>query len=79
VDSLSAFSPALHHGVATIINLGLTERSAEAAVSKAVVGQAYLLSTLDLFYLFGWTVLLLIPICWIARRPAGGVVTAGGE
>jgi DHA2 family multidrug resistance protein len=48
-------------------------------VLKGVVGQAYLLSTLDLFHLFGWMVLLLIPICWIARRPASGAVVAGGE
>jgi DHA2 family multidrug resistance protein len=46
---------------------------------KGVVGQAYLMSSLDLFYLFGWTVLLLIPLCWIAHRPAGGGVVAGGE
>ena len=61
------------------MDLGLSDRAAEAAVLKGVVGQAYLLSTLDLFHLFGWMVLLLIPICWIARRPASGAVVAGGE
>ncbi|MGH9521669.1 MAG: DHA2 family efflux MFS transporter permease subunit [Terriglobales bacterium] len=78
VESLSAFSPAFREGVGTIMGLGLSNHSADAAVSKAVVGQAYLLSTLDLFYLFGWIVLLLIPMCWIVRRPAGAAV-AGGE
>jgi hypothetical protein len=57
----------------------LVQGFAMGAVIKAVVNQAYLLSSLDLFYLFGWTVLLLIPICWIARRPAGGGAVAGGE
>jgi DHA2 family multidrug resistance protein len=61
------------------MSFGLSDRSADAAVLKGVVNQAYLLSALDLFYLFGWTVLLLIPICWIARRPAGGGAVAGGE
>jgi DHA2 family multidrug resistance protein len=78
VESLSAFSPALREGIHNIMTFGLGDRSADAAVMKGVIGQAYLLSSLDLFYLFGWAVLLLIPICWIAHRPTGGAV-AGGE
>jgi MFS transporter, DHA2 family, multidrug resistance protein len=78
VDSLSAFSPPLREGVQNFMNLGLTDRSADAAIVKGVVAQAYLLSSLDLFYLSGWTVLLLIPLCWMARRPAGGEAVAGG-
>jgi DHA2 family multidrug resistance protein len=77
VDSLTAFSPTLREGVGSLVSLGLGHRSADAAVARAVVGQAYLLSSLDLFYLFGWTVLCLIPICWIARRPAGGAAVGG--
>jgi DHA2 family multidrug resistance protein len=79
VDSLSAFSPALRQGLGDFMRLGLSDGGAAAAVLKGVVGQAYLLSSLDLFYLFGWTVLLLIPLCWIARRPAGGGAAVGGE
>jgi MFS transporter, DHA2 family, multidrug resistance protein len=79
VESLSAFSTKLREGVGDIMSLGLSDRSADAAVLKGVVGQAYLLSSLDLFYLFGWTVLLLIPICWLARRPAASGAVAGGE
>jgi MFS transporter, DHA2 family, multidrug resistance protein len=79
VDSLSAFSPALREGARNIMTFGLSDRSADAAVMKGVVGQAYLLSSLDLFYLFGWAVLLLIPFCWIAHRPAAGGAVAGGE
>jgi DHA2 family multidrug resistance protein len=79
VESLSAFSPVLREGVGNFMRLGLSDGGAAAAALKGVVGQAYLLSTLDLFYLFGWTVLLLIPICWIAHRPAGGAAVVGGE
>jgi MFS transporter, DHA2 family, multidrug resistance protein len=79
VDSLNAFSPSLREGVDNFTRLGLIDRSADAAVLKGVVGQAYLLSSLDLFYLFGWTVLLLIPLCWMAHRPAAGAAVAGGE
>jgi DHA2 family multidrug resistance protein len=79
VESLSTFSLTLREGVGNFMSVGLSAGSADSAVLKGVVGQAYLLSTLDLFYLFGWTVLLLIPICWIAHRPAGGGAVVGGE
>jgi MFS transporter, DHA2 family, multidrug resistance protein len=79
VESLSAFSPSFREGLGSLTGLGLSDRSADAAVLKGVVDQAYLLSSLDLFYLFGWAVLLLIPLCWIAHRPARGGVVAGGE
>jgi DHA2 family multidrug resistance protein len=79
VESLSAFSPEFREGLGNFMRLGLSDRSADAAVLKGVVGQAYLLSTLDLFYLFGWTVLFLIPICWMARRPVEGAAAVGGE
>jgi DHA2 family multidrug resistance protein len=74
---LSVFNPTLHEGVQSLMRFGLTDRSAAAAVAKTVIGQAYLMSSLDLFYLFGWTVLVLIPLCWAARRPAGAVVVGG--
>jgi MFS transporter, DHA2 family, multidrug resistance protein len=79
VESLTAFSPVFRQSLRHIMSFGIGARSADAAVMKGVINQAYLLSSLDLFYLFGWTVLLLIPICWIAHRPAGGAAAAGGE
>jgi DHA2 family multidrug resistance protein len=42
------------------------------------VAQSYLLSSLDLFYLSGWLSVLLIPLCFLVRRPSlnGAVVAA---
>jgi DHA2 family multidrug resistance protein len=37
-----------------------------------MVGQSYLLSSLDLFYLSAWLCVALIPLCFLVRRPAGG-------
>jgi DHA2 family multidrug resistance protein len=79
VDALSTFSPSLREGVDNLTRLGLVDRSADATVLKGVIGQAYVLSSLDLFYLFGWTVLALIPLVWMAHRPAAGAAVAGGE
>ncbi len=39
----------------------------------------YLLSSLDIFYFSGWLLMLLIPLCWIIRRPAAGTIAAAAE
>jgi hypothetical protein len=38
-------------------------------VLQQVIGQGYLLSSLDFFYFSAWLVMLLIPLCWLVRRP----------
>jgi DHA2 family multidrug resistance protein len=48
-------------------------------VLQQVIGQGYLLSSLDFFYFSAWLVMLLIPLCWLVRRPAGGAAAVGAE
>jgi len=43
---------------------------ASAAVYRQVIGQAYLLSSLELFWLCGWLSLAMVLLVWFARRPA---------
>jgi len=79
VESLSVFDPALRQVTGTLKNLGLSEQSAAANVLHEVVNQGFLLSSLDLFYLFGWMTLILIGASWLVRRPAAKAAVAGGE
>jgi len=79
VESLSAFDPKLRHVTATLRHLGFSGHSAAAAVLHEVINQAFLLSSLDLFYFSGWATLVLVGACWLVRRPAAGAVVAGGE
>jgi DHA2 family multidrug resistance protein len=79
VESLSVFDPALREATAAIKSLGFSGQAAAGNVLHEVINQAYLLSSLDLFYFSGWTTLILIAACWMARRPAGGAAPAGGE
>lgn len=44
-----------------------------------MISQGYLLSSLDIFYFSGWLVMLLIPLCWLVRRPAGGAAVVAAE
>jgi hypothetical protein len=48
-------------------------------VLHQVIGQGCLLSSLDIFYFSGWLVMLLIPLCWLVRRPSGGAAAAAAE
>jgi len=79
VESLSAFNPRLHSVTSALESLGFSAHSAAANVLHEVVNQAFLLSSLDLFYFSGWATLILIAACWLVRRPAGGAAVAGGE
>ncbi|MBV8062973.1 MAG: DHA2 family efflux MFS transporter permease subunit [Nevskia sp.] len=76
VDGLSAYDPGYAGALAQLHAQGFGGDSAAAAVLRQLVGQSYLLSSLDLFYLSGWLTLLLIPLCWLARRPRGGAAVA---
>jgi DHA2 family multidrug resistance protein len=79
VESLSVFDPALRDVTSSIKNLGFSDQSAAASVLHEVVNQGYLLSTLDLFYFFGWMTLILIVACWVVRRPVAKAGVVGGE
>jgi DHA2 family multidrug resistance protein len=79
VESLSVFDPALREAVTSIKGLGLGDQAAHAGILQQVIDQGYLLSTLDLFYFFGWTTLMLIVACWVVRRPVAKGRVVGGE
>jgi len=45
-----------------------------------MIGQSYLLSSLDLFYASAWLSVLMIPLCFLVRRPsAGGAAPVAAE
>jgi DHA2 family multidrug resistance protein len=79
VESLSAHDPGFSGALAQLHAQGFGADSAAAMVMDQVIGQAYLLSSLDIFYFSGWLVMLLIPLCWIVRRPGGGPAAVAAE
>ena len=66
------YDPALQQTLTQLHGLGLSDQGAAAVIMRGVIGQGYLLSSLDIFYFSGWLALLLIPLCFVVRRPAGG-------
>jgi DHA2 family multidrug resistance protein len=79
VESLSAYDPGYSSALAQLRAHGFGGDSAPAMVLHQVIGQGYLLSSLDIFYFSGWLVVLLIPLCWLVRRPAGGAAVGAAE
>jgi DHA2 family multidrug resistance protein len=79
VESLSAYDQPFRAALDQLQTQGLSSASAAAAVMRQVISQGYLLASLDLFWLSGWVALLLVPLCWMVRRPAGGAVVTAAE
>jgi DHA2 family multidrug resistance protein len=71
-DTISVYTPAYQHSLVQMHHLGLNDQAAAGALTHGMIGQSYLLSSLDLFYLSGWLCVALIPLCFIVRRPAAG-------
>ena len=74
--SAQEINPALRGVTSAIKGLGFGDQAAAAGVQHAVLDQGFLLSSLDLFYFFGWMTLILI-VCWLVRRPAATAAVAG--
>jgi DHA2 family multidrug resistance protein len=77
-DTVTVYAPAYQQSLAQLHQFGLGDQAAAGSMTQQLVGQSYLLSSLDLFYLSGWLSVALIPLCFMVRRPAvhGAVVAA---
>jgi MFS transporter, DHA2 family, multidrug resistance protein len=71
-DVVTQYTPAYQEAVTRMHQLGLSDQLAAGAVTQTMVGQSYLLSSLDLFYASAWISVLLIPLCFLVRRPSAG-------
>ncbi len=79
-DTVTPYAPAYQEALAQMHQLGLSDQGAAGAITQGMIGQSYLLSSLDLFYISAWLSVLLIPLCFLVRRPAAvGTVTVAAE
>ena len=67
-DSQPAHQAAWTEAVAHAHAAGLSLPQALAAQVQQVVNQAYTIAALDLFWLFGWLSLAMIPLVWLTGR-----------
>ncbi len=69
-DLTSGTMPALGTILQTLRDSGLSDLAATAAVTREMIGQAYLLASVDIFTVSAWLCLLAIVIVWLCRRCA---------
>jgi DHA2 family multidrug resistance protein len=69
-DTVSVYTPVYQQALGQMHQLGLNDQGAAGAMTQALVGQSYLLSSLDIFYVSGWLCVAMIPLCFLVRRPA---------
>ena len=71
-DAVTVYAPSYKHSTGLLQSLGLSWQQAAGAMTHTMVDQSYLLSSIDLFYLSGWLAVLVIPLCFLVKRPAAG-------
>ena len=71
-EAVTVYAPQYQQSLAALHAVRLGDQAAAGAMTRTLVEQGYLLSSVDLFYLSGWLTVLLIPLCWMVRRPAAG-------
>jgi DHA2 family multidrug resistance protein len=70
-EAITPYAASYVQSLTQLHALGLGDQAAAGLMTRGMISQGYLLSSLDLFYLSGWLVLAMIPLCWLVRRPAG--------
>jgi DHA2 family multidrug resistance protein len=67
-ETTSAYAPAFNRVLSSLHDLGLSELAAKSAVMRSMIGQAYLLASVDMFTVSAWLCLLAIVIVWLCRK-----------
>jgi DHA2 family multidrug resistance protein len=70
VETGTIFSPIYRQATEQLQGFGMSQLQAAGSVMRQVVNQAYLLSSLEMFWISGWLTVAMIPVIWICRRPA---------
>ena len=67
-DMTSAYTPAFNNVLSSLHDLGLAELAAKSAVTHSMIGQAYLLASVDMFTVSAWLCLIAIVIVWLCHK-----------
>lgn len=78
-SATSLGDPRMQEALLGLKRIGLEGQQALAVLNRSLTSQAYLLSTLDLFWLYGGISLLLVGAVWLTRRPAGVAHAAAAD
>lgn len=71
-ETSSAYDPTLQHATQTLHQFGFTDPQSYAMIVRTLENQAYLMSSIDLFWISAWLSIAMVVVVWLARRSAGG-------
>jgi DHA2 family multidrug resistance protein len=71
-DQTTIIAPGLHQALAGLHGFGLSQLAGEAAVTRTMIQQSYLLAADDIFWASGWICIVLIGTVWLCRRAVSG-------
>ncbi|HEX9206930.1 MAG TPA: DHA2 family efflux MFS transporter permease subunit [Steroidobacteraceae bacterium] len=78
-EASSLYDPTLQHSLEVLNGAGLAGDQAVGALTRGMIEQSYMLSSLDIFWASTWIGLALVPLVWLTRRPhvAHGIPAVG--
>lgn len=78
-ESTSVYDPTTLATLRSLEQHGLSQLQGLGAMTQALIGQGYVLASVDYFWMSGWLALGLIPLIWATRRAVsvGKQVAAG--
>jgi len=71
-ETSSPFDPAMQQAVTRLHHFGFTDPQSYGMLARTLSSQAYLLASLDLFWISGWLAVAMIGVVWLARRSVSG-------
>jgi DHA2 family multidrug resistance protein len=71
-DLSSMNDPLMAQALTRLHNSGLSLAESLGVLTHNLVNQAYLLSSLDFFWVSGWVCFAILPLVWLTRRSIGG-------
>ncbi len=80
-ETSTAYSPVFQQAMERLQHLGFSDLQAVGAMTRSLLLQAYLLASVDLFWISGWASLVAMVLVWFTRRPKpqGGAPSAAAD
>ncbi len=70
VEGATDYSPIYRQATDQMQAYGMSPLQAAGSVMRTTINQAYLLSTLEMFWICGWMAVICCGVIWITRKPA---------
>ena len=71
-DTSSPDNPVVSQALSHLQATGMSAAQGIGVLTRNLVNQAYMLSSIDFFWVSGWICLTVLPLVWLTRRALGG-------